>query len=95
MATALQEWFEQVAELQVLHADKANCGAVQKNLTTNFIGIALTHREEITRLLERHEEHIRTMYMKMEAIAEAIVLVAPETEALEEEADMEDDSTEP
>jgi hypothetical protein len=52
--TALQSWAEQAAELQVLQADKANrdlqgpgfwkldqanCEAVQKNLTTEFIAI--------------------------------------------------------
>jgi hypothetical protein len=66
-AIALQGWFEQAAELQVLRADKANrelrgpgfwkldkanYEAVQKNLTTDSMRIALTHREEITKLLE-------------------------------------------
>jgi hypothetical protein len=51
-ATALREWSEQAVELQVLRADKANrdlrgpgfwkldkanCEAVQKNLTTDFM----------------------------------------------------------
>jgi hypothetical protein len=67
-ATTSQTWTEQAAELQVLRADKtnweldgpgfwkldqANCEAVQKNLTTDFLRIALTHREEIAKLLER------------------------------------------
>jgi chromosome segregation ATPase len=49
-ATTLQSWSEQVAELQQLCADNANCEAVQKNLTTDFMRIALTPREEITKL---------------------------------------------
>jgi hypothetical protein len=55
--------------------------------------IALTHREEITKLLERHEEHVQTMYAEMEAVAEPVVPAAPETEAPEEEADMEEDDS--
>jgi hypothetical protein len=76
--------------------DKANCEAVQKNLTTDFMRIALTHCEEITKLLERHEEHVRAMHAKMEVVAELVVPAAPKTEAPEEEADMEEnDSAEP
>jgi hypothetical protein len=82
MAMALQGWFEQATELQVLHADKANrelrgpgfwkldkanYEAVQKNLTMDFIQIALTHRE-FPKLLEGDEEHVRTMHAEMEAI---------------------------
>jgi hypothetical protein len=63
-ATTLQGWSEQATELQELRADKANRDlrgpgfwkldhkTVQKNLTTDFMRIALTHREEITKLLE-------------------------------------------
>jgi type II secretory pathway component PulM len=66
-ATALQSWVEQAAELQVLRADKANrdlrgpgfwkldqanCEAVQKNLTTDLLRLSVSHREEITKLLE-------------------------------------------
>jgi hypothetical protein len=110
-ATALQGWSEQAAELQVLRAqkanrklrgpgfwklDKANCEAVEKNLTTDFIRIALTHREEITKLLERHEEQVRTMHVEIEAVAEPVIVAAQETEAPEEAADLEeDDSAEP
>jgi hypothetical protein len=62
----LQKWSKQAAELQVLRADKANrelhgpgfwkldqanCDAVQKNLTTDFLRIALAHRE-VAKLLE-------------------------------------------
>jgi hypothetical protein len=80
--------------LQVLRADKANrelrgpglwkldkakYEAVQKNLTTDFIRIALTHREEITKLLERHEEHVRTMHAEMEVVAELVVPAAQGT----------------
>jgi hypothetical protein len=66
-ATTLQSWAEQAAKLQVLRSDKANqdlrgpgfwkldqanCEAVQKNLTTDLLQMALSHREEITKLLE-------------------------------------------
>jgi hypothetical protein len=58
--------------------------------------IALTHHEEITKLLERHDEHIQTMYAKMEAVLEPVVPVAQGTEAPKEANDMEeDDSREP
>jgi hypothetical protein len=82
-ATTLQSWFKQAAELQVLRAEKANrelrgpgfwkldqadCIAVQKNLTTDFMRIALTHREEITKLLEQQEETFRKLYAEMEAV---------------------------
>jgi hypothetical protein len=99
-ATALQTWSEQAAELQVLQADKANrelrgpgfwkldkanCEAVQKNLTTDFMWIALTHREEITKLLERREENFQAMHAEMEVVAEPVIPLAQETEAPEEE----------
>jgi hypothetical protein len=79
----LQGWSEQAAELQVLRADKANrdlrgpgfckldqanCEAVQKNLTTDFMRIALSHREEVTKLLEQHVELFRKMRTEIEAI---------------------------
>jgi hypothetical protein len=56
--------------------DKANCEAVQKNLTTDFLWIALIHREEMTKLLEQHEEHVQTMNAEMEAVAELVVPAA-------------------
>jgi hypothetical protein len=74
--------------------DKANCEAVQRNLRTDFIRIALTHREEITKLLERHKEQVRTMQVEMEAVVEPVVPVAQETEDPEEEAE-EDNSSKP
>jgi hypothetical protein len=70
-ATTLERWSEQAAELQVLQADKANrelrgprfwkpdqanCEAVQKNLTNDFMRIALTHREEITKCWPEYYE---------------------------------------
>jgi hypothetical protein len=106
-ATTLQGWSEQGAELQVLWADKANqelrgpgfwkldqanCEAVQKNLTTDFIRIALTHREEITKLLEQHDEIDRKLHMDMETVAE---LVVPPTQATEVSADEEEEDEEP
>jgi hypothetical protein len=96
MATALQGWSEQAAELQVLRADKANwdlcgpgfwkldqanCEAVQKNLTTDFMRIALSYHEEVTKLLEQHEELFRKMHTEMEAIAEPFVPRTQPTEA--------------
>jgi hypothetical protein len=75
-ATALQGWAEQAAELRVLRVDKANrdlrgpgfwkldkanCEAVQKNLTTDFLRLALIHRVEVTKLLEGHDTLVRRM----------------------------------
>jgi hypothetical protein len=106
-ATALQSWSEQAAELQVLRADKANrdlrgpgfwkldqanCEAVQKNLTTDFMWIALTHREEITKLLEQHDELIRKLHTEMEVVAEPFV---PTTQATEASADKDEEDEEP
>jgi hypothetical protein len=86
-ATALQGWAEKAAELQVLRADKANwdlrgpgfwkldqanCEAVQKNLTTDFLRLGLTHREEITKLLGEHDELVRTIETEMEDVAEPV-----------------------
>jgi hypothetical protein len=55
----------------------------------DFMGIALTHCEEITKLLERHEEHIWNMYAEMEAVAEPVVPAA-QKEATAEDKDDED-----
>jgi hypothetical protein len=83
-ATKLQGSSEQAAELQVLRADKANrdlrgpgfwkldqanCEAVQKNLTTDFMRSALSNREEVTKLLEQHVELVRKMRTEIEAVA--------------------------
>jgi hypothetical protein len=59
---------------------------VQKNLTINFFRISLTHREEIAKLFERHEEQVRTMNIEMEAITEPVVPMAQGTEVAEDEA---------
>jgi hypothetical protein len=90
-ATTLQAWSEQAVELQVLRADKvnqelrgpelwkldqANYEAVHKNLTTDFWRIALTHREEIAKLLVRQKEQVRMMNVEMEAVAEPVVPAA-------------------
>jgi hypothetical protein len=99
MTKALQEWSEQAAELQVVRADKANrdlqgpgfwkldqanCEAVQKNLTTDFLPLALTHREEITKLLGEHDKLVRRMETEMEAVAEPVRPTSQPTEGAEE-----------
>jgi hypothetical protein len=86
-ATALQSWAEQAAELQVLRADKANrdlrgprfwkldqanCEAVQKNLTTDLLRLALSFREEITKLLEFQDTLVNRMRKEMETVAEPV-----------------------
>jgi hypothetical protein len=88
---------EQAAELQVLRANKANrvlrgpgfwkldntnCEVVQKNLTTDFLRLALSHREEVTKLLEAHETLVQRMQTEMEAVAEPVVPASQLTEAL-------------
>jgi hypothetical protein len=103
-ATALQGWAEQAAELQVLRADKANrdlrgpgfwkldqanCEAVQKNLTTDFLRLGLTHREEITKLLNTHDELVRRMETEMEAVAEPVRPASQPTEGAEDADDEE------
>jgi hypothetical protein len=105
-ATALQTWSEQATELQVLRADKANrdlrgprfwkldkanCKAVQKNLTTDFLRIALIHREEVTKLLVSQDELVRKMRQEMEAVAEP---VGPSTQSVEAAATEEEDNEE-
>jgi hypothetical protein len=110
-ATTLQGWGEQEAELQVLRADKANrdlrgpgfwkldkvnCEAVQKNLTTNFLRLALSHRE-VTKLLEEHDALVRRMQTEMEAIAELVVPAQPTgaAEAVEDDNKETADEQEP
>jgi hypothetical protein len=102
--TALQGWAEQAAELQVLRADKANrdlrgpgfwkldqanCEAVQQNLTTDFLRLGLTHREEITKLLSAHDELVRRMETKMEAVAKPVRPTSQPMEGAEEADDEE------
>jgi chromosome segregation ATPase len=87
-ATALQSWAEQAVELQVLRADKANrdlrgpgfwkldqayCEAVQKNLTTDLLRLAVSHQEEITKLLEFQDKLVDRMRKEMEIVAEPVV----------------------
>jgi DNA repair exonuclease SbcCD ATPase subunit len=94
--TALREWSEQAAKLQVLRADKDNrdlrgpefwkldkakCEAVQKNLTTDFMRIALSHREEVTKLLAEQQEVVRKMQREMEVVAEPVVPTTRPTSA--------------
>jgi hypothetical protein len=100
----LQGWAEQAAELQVLRADKANrdlrgpgfwkldqanCEAVEKNLTTDFLRMGLTHREEITKLLSEYNELVRRMETEMEAVAKLVRLVSEPTGGTEEANDEE------
>jgi hypothetical protein len=75
--------------------DKANCEAVQKNLTTDFMRIALTHREEITKLLEQHDELVRKMHTEMEAVAEPVVSTMQGPEALDGEDEENEEPAEP
>jgi hypothetical protein len=101
-ATALQGWTEQAAKLQVLRADKANwdlrgprfwklskanCEAIQKNLTMDFLRLALIHREEVTKLLGEHDDLVWKMQMEMEAVAEPMGPVSQPTEGVEEDDD--------
>jgi DNA repair exonuclease SbcCD ATPase subunit len=103
-ATALQGCSEQAAELQVMQADKANwdlrgpgfwklgqanCKAVQKNLTTDFLRLALIHCEEVTKLLGKHDELVRRMETEMEVVAEPVRLASQPTEGAEEADDEE------
>jgi uncharacterized protein YecA (UPF0149 family) len=67
--------------------NKANYKVVQKNLTMNFMRIALTHREEVTKLLEQHDELVQKMQTEMEAVAEPV----QPTEALAVAEDEDDD----
>jgi hypothetical protein len=91
--------------LQVLQADKvnrdlrgpgfwkldpANCEAVQKNLTTDFMRIALTHREENMKL-EQHDETVWKLHAEMKAVAEPFV---PTTQATEASADKDEEDKE-
>jgi hypothetical protein len=108
---ALQSWAEQAAELQVLRADKANrdlrgpgfwkldqanCKAVQKNLTIDFLRLALSHREEITKLLEFQDTLIDRMRKEMETVAEPVEPAEPVAAAqgLEFEDDDEEETAE-
>jgi hypothetical protein len=65
--------------------DKANCEAVQKNLTTDFMRIALNHREEITKLLEQHDGLVRQMHNEIVDVAELVIPTVQEPEASGEE----------
>jgi hypothetical protein len=91
-ATTLQSWAEQAAELQVLRADKANRDlrgpgfrkldqanyeAVQKNLTTDLLRLAVSHREEITKLLEFQDTLVDRMQKEMETVAEPVIPAEP------------------
>jgi hypothetical protein len=106
-ATALQSWAEQAAELQVLRADKtnrdlrgpgfwkldqANCEAVQKNLTTNLLRLAVSHREEISKLLDFQDTLVDRMWKEMETVAEPIKPAEPAAAA--QGSEFEDDDEE-
>jgi hypothetical protein len=106
MATTLQSWAEQAAELQVLRADKANrdlrgpglwkldqanCEAVQKNLTTNLLRLAVSHQEEISKLLDFQDTLVDRMRKEIETVAEPIKLAEPAAEAQGSEYEDDDD----
>jgi tyrosyl-tRNA synthetase len=62
----------------------------------DFMRIALTYREEITKLSKRHEEHVQNMYAEMEVVAEPVVPMAQGIEAAKEDEESgEDDFDEP
>jgi hypothetical protein len=105
--TTLQSWAEQAAELQVLRADKANrdlrgpgfwkldqanCEAVQKNLTTDFLRLAVSHREEITKLLDFQDTLVNRMRKEIETVAEPIKPAEPA--AVAQGSDFENDDDE-
>jgi hypothetical protein len=52
--------------------DKANCEAVHKNLTTDFLRLAVSHRAEISKLLDFQDTLVGRMRKEMEAVAEPI-----------------------
>jgi hypothetical protein len=107
--STLQTWAEQAAELQVLRADKvnrdrrgpgfwkldkANYKAVQKNLTTDFLRLAVSHRAEISKLLDFQDTLVERMRKEMEAVAEPIKPAEPAAVASVFEDDDEDDPAE-
>jgi hypothetical protein len=107
--STLQSWAEQAAELQVLRADKANrdrrgpgfwkldkanCEAVQKNLTTDFLRLAVSHRAEISNLLDFEDTLVERMQKEMNVVAEPIKPAEPAAVASEFEDDDEDEPAE-
>jgi leucyl-tRNA synthetase len=70
--------------------DKANCEAVQKNLTTDFLRLAVSHRAEISKLLDFQETLVGRMRKEMETVAEPIKPAEPVAVGLEFEDDDED-----
>jgi hypothetical protein len=74
--------------------DKANCEAVQKNLTIDFLRLAESHRVEIARLLDFQDTLVDRMRKEMEAVAEPIKPAEPAAVASEFEDDDEDDLAE-
>jgi hypothetical protein len=105
-ATAIQSWAEQAAELQVLRADKANrdlrgpgfwkldqanCEAVQKNLTTDLLRLVVSHREEITKLLEFQDTLVDKMRKEMETVVEPVKPAEPAAAAQGSEFEDDDD----
>jgi hypothetical protein len=107
--STLRSWAEQAAELQVLRADKvnrsrrgpgfwkldkANCEAVQKNLTTDLLRLAESHRAEIAKLLDFQDVLVERMRTEIEAVAKPIGTAGPAAVASEYEDDEEDDPAE-
>jgi hypothetical protein len=50
-----------------------------------FMLIALTRREEVSKLLVWHEEHVWNLHAEMEAVAELVVPAVQREEAVEDE----------
>jgi hypothetical protein len=107
--STLQSWAEQAAELQVLRADKANRDrrgpgfwkldkanyeVVQKNLTMDFLRLAVSHRAEISKLLDFQDTLVERMQKEMEAVAEPIKLAELAAAGSEFEDDDEDEPAE-
>jgi hypothetical protein len=73
--------------------DQANCEAVQKNLTTDFLRLAVSHQEEITKLLDFQDMLVGRMRKEMETVAEPITPAEPAAGA--QGSEFEDDDDEP
>jgi hypothetical protein len=108
-ANPLKEWCEQAAELQLLRADKANrelsgpgfwkldkanCEAVQQNLTQDFMRNAMRHREEVKIMLEQHDELVGKLRTELEAVTEPVIPAGTE-EVIPMDEDDEETETEP
>jgi hypothetical protein len=66
---------------------------VQKNLTTDLLRFALSHREEITKLLEFQDALVDRMQKEMENVAERVVPAEPAEAVQGLEFDDDDEET--